>query len=240
MTHINKKDQRTLEEKQQRKCYLYFKDCFYDFYFNKLKQRDSNIMFAFNKKVDKLNKYATFGYNKRYHSLMIYLNFKLADEKKDLTKLTAQRMAIKIYLYKHNRPYNELSPDYLALSKKFYLWNYGNLPETPQKHYIYKCSICGQPMAVFEKKLPNNNTLIGSTKTPWHNNKFIDASQSFDNHGGKVHQGNYAFSGYDELTNSELQKVLLIMQRSDEFTKHFTDNKLHYVKNDNNDDLDLW
>ena len=92
-------------------------------------------------------------------------------------------------------------------------------------------------MAVFPQRLPNNNDLTRNTKTPWHNKQLVSAYES----GAKVHQGNYAYSGYEELTNDELQKILLIMNKSVEFTKNFTDNELHYEVDDNSDDdFDIW
>lgn len=235
MAHVTKKDQRTLQEKQQKKCYDHFVESFYEFYNKKLKQNARDVMFAFNKKVDKLNKYAIIGFNKKYNSIMVYINLKLVDEPKSLTELTAKRMATKVFLFKNHLPYGELDKEYLMLANKFHLWNYGKYAETPQKWHVYKCSICGTPMAVFPQRLPNNNELTKNQKTPWHNKQLVNAYES----SSKVHQGNYAYSGYEELTNDELQKILLIMKRSVEFTKNFTDNELHYEVNDS-DDFDIW
>ena len=230
MAKVSKKDLRTLKQKAQKRTYDYFIEEFYKFYIMKALQSTKDVMFAYNKKVDKSNVYAYFNVNQRYGSLMVYLNFKLVDEPKSLVKLTAQRMALKIALFKSGHHFEEMSKDYLAASKHFHIWNYGPYPETPQKWAVYKCAICGRNMAVFTKRLPNNNELTNSMMTPWHTKSLSSENTAIP------HQGHYAFSGNLELKNSELQEILYIMHKSVEFTKNFTDNQLHYIQN--NDEFD--
>lgn len=233
MPRASKKDLRTLKEKAEKRTFDYFKEEFYKFYIIKLFQQQKDVMFAYSKAVEKADKYAYFNFNKKYKSLMVYLNFHLVDEPRTLIKLTAQRMALKISLYKQGYKFSEMSPEYLAGCQQFKLWNYGPYPETPQKWHVYKCALCGRNMAVFPKKLPNNNELTsGKMKTPWHKKSLTNTAET----GGKPHQGNYAYAGNLELKNSELQEILYIMQKSNEFTKGFTDNTLKYETDDFDED----
>lgn len=227
-----KNNSRSQKEELEKRTYKKFEEAFYNFYENKLNVYDHDVLFAYNKKVDQHNVWAYFDFNKRYGSLMVYLNFKLVDQKKNILELTAQRMALKIAMYKNGMDFHETSEDYINMCAQYKLWNYMGYAETPQKMHIYKCTICGRPMAVFPKRLPNNNELTSKMKTPWHN-KSLKSTEA----GGTVHQGGYAYSGNEEINNDELQQILYIMKKSVEFTNNFTDNRLK-VKQYNEDNFD--
>lgn len=221
---------RTDKERKQKRIYDFFVDEFYAFYLGDLEMKQKDVLFAYNKKVKEKQVWAYIDFNERYGSIMVYLNFDLVEENKKLITLTAKRMALKVYFYKLGKPFNETNEDYMNMAHHFYLWNYGGFPETPQKHHIYKCTICGTPMAVFPDRLPLNNELTSTMKTPWHNKSMSSEV------GGKPHQGGYAYAGNEEITNAELQKILTIMKESVEFTKNFTDNELKFIRHDNDYD----
>lgn len=204
------KEQLTQKEKQERKSYYAFKDAFEEFWSKNIPSLIPKHVIVLSKKVSQ-TKYSVIAYNQKYHCLCIYLNQKIfPDLKKKTIILTAKRMALKLYLISIGRQneIDETSKAYAMLAKKYYLWNYGPYPETPQKWYVYSCSICGNNLAVFAKPLPTKNDLV-HRKTPPHTRSLKDTSVF----GGSAHQGTYAFKGHIELSNPELQKVLFTMNK---------------------------
>lgn len=238
MVRISKNDMRTLKEKEQKRVYEYFKKEFITFYCVELKN-PNDVLICFDKKLK--DKYAFFEINERYNSILIHLNMRLIDENKKIVKLTAQRMAIKIHIFKKGGDFSELSPEYLAYSKHYHIYNYNNLKEVPDKWHVYICNKCGIPLAIGKTKLPENSPLF-KQKTPYHNKKLVNEAELDEyetTNPGKAHQGRYSYSGYQELTNEEAQKILATMKATEIMTDNFKNNEKITVRPQTDDDFDF-
>lgn len=203
-----------------------FKKIFHKMY-HQLTEESPRCRFAFSNKLIQQGRYIYVARN----PIIVYINPLIADlEGPRVLSQNAQRAALKVFLINRGRDYRERSKDYQTLAKKYNLYYYGDLYETPQKMALYTCSECGRPVAIYTKPLPNNSPMIGA----------ILPDHTKNGRGGRVHQGRIAFHGVEMVNNKTLQDCLFFMEKMCKLLAENGEFKHEYIDKRETDIFGSW